>query len=135
MTKEEWEKVEDELFYGISNMVTLSIDGYTVYLKLIRKGMKLKIMVLIKDVDLFNITGKNDEDLNKRELEARNKFFCKKTKNTININEIKKSKLTKKEKDMIMKRNVKYCFYSPFFTSFRTLKSTFNKNCTSIEKL
>ncbi len=135
MTKEEWKQIEDELFYGLYNSITLKADGHTVYLTLIKSGMKLKILVLVKDVKLVDILGKKEEQLNETELLVRNKFFCKKTKNSINKRALNRSKLSKKEKQMIMDMNTEYTYYIPYFTSFNKLRSSFEKNCDSVERV
>ncbi len=135
MTKEEWKQIEDELVYGLHHSITLRCDEHIVYLVLSRANMRLKIMILLKDADLAGIITKKHDELSDKEREIMEKLFCKKTKNSINKSELSRSKLSKREKEKILSMNKKYVYYSPYFTSFNTLRRTLEKNCKAVERV
>lgn len=135
MKKEDWNKIEKELFYGYRESVLLMIDGYKVRLTLGKIKMKLMIFVDVKDINLFDILGKKEEDLSILQREVREKFFFQRKKNSINVSAVKKSRLSRKNKEFIISKNKVFTYYEPFFSSFRTLKSKFNKTCKSIEMI
>lgn len=130
MTKEEWAETEDKMSSPFG-MVDLKIDGYDVSLRIVKNGnLKYCIAVYVNGYIKFDWATKD--------CEIRRKFYHCGTK----------SCLSKKEKDKIFKgmskkqrekyeaenyEKMHYKYFEPYFSSFRTLKSHFIKNNTSIE--
>ena len=129
MTKEEWKEVESNLSspYGRAKF---KIDGYTVDVVVEKEEQNSLKYVLAVFVD-GAIKGKwlvNDCDI-------RRKFYNKHTKSSLpanykNTSEFKR--LSKKSREEIIRLST-YEFYSPYFSSFKTLKAHLIKNNTSIE--
>lgn len=129
MTKEEWAKAENEMStpYG---MVDLKIDGYDVSLRIARNG-NLKYCIAVY------VNGYIKVEWALNDCEIRRKFYCKHTNSLLSQKE--KNKLKKESKavrSMVMdcyNGKIDYNWYEPYFCSFKTLKSHFIKNNTSIE--
>lgn len=122
MTAEDWKKAEKMLSMYYS--VGLIIDGYKIELILVQDGLKLYIAVYIN--------GKIKCEYITQDCEERRRFYCKTKHCLCNAANKKKAKLTKKEYEQLRKKCTYYS-YSPYFSSFRTLKSQFIKNNNSIE--
>lgn len=129
MTLEQWKVLEQMLSssYGIAK---LKIDGYSITLNVEPyKGLRSCIAVYVDGkIKMDNIT--NDCDIRRR-------FYCKHTKQLFKMDKPKKARMTKAEKKELedfKKRNT-FEYFEPFWTSFRSMKSHFIKNNTSIELL
>lgn len=122
MTAEEWKKAEERL--NAFQMVDLLIDGYTVTLMLCRDNMKLYITVYVN--------GKVKGEWLTKDCEERRRFMCKSKKCLLKPSDRKKLKLTKTEYEELREKYTIYN-YTPYFSSFRTLKSQFVKNNQNIQ--
>lgn len=124
MTKEEWESVEHKLLYP-GAYARLKVDGYSITLMVLRYKMKMVIAVytdgyikgewLVKDCDI------------------RRRFY-QRSKHSL-LTAADKKKLARKSKSVqkeVQERATYYSF-SPYWTSFRSLKRHLIKNNTSIE--
>lgn len=125
MTEEEWKEVENELLvYGYP--VKLKIDGYNIFLMAIRENMKLSI-------GLF-VDGKFKYEWIHEDCDIRKRFMCP-SKHCLfkqkDLNRVTKSKKKQQE----IKANNTYTSYSPYWASFKRLKSHLIKNNKSIELL
>ncbi len=129
MTATDWEKVENKLSYPFGG-VKLRIDGYDVNVMVEKEKPGSLKYVLVVYVDGY-IKGEwitNDCEISR-------KFYCKKTKSLL-TNYVRKSSafkhMKKKEQEEWIKKYT-YEYYSPYFTSFKRLKTHFTKNNDSIE--
>ncbi len=123
MTAEEWKKVENELLvYGYP--VKLKIDGYNIHLMTIRENMELSIALLVD--------GRFEWKWVQEDCDIRRRFMCQSKRCLVKQKDIEKVARSKKRQQEI-KANNTYIFYSPYWTSFRRLKSHLIKNNTSIE--
>lgn len=125
MTEEEWKEVENELLvYGYP--AKLKIDGYNIFLMAIRENMKLSI-------GLF-VDGKFKYEWIHEECDIRKRFMCPSKHCLVkqkDLNRVTKSKKKQQE----IKANNTYTSYSPYWASFKRLKSHLIKNNKSIELL
>lgn len=120
MTEKQWQDIQAKLALYPGMIIRMKIDGYNVALQSQYENadrMKLVIAVYIDD--------KMDAAMLKPENEA-----CKRcTLTRKQITEFSRSK--KKQKKL--KDKYTYTYYTPYWSSFRRLKSHFIKNNTSIE--
>ncbi|MDO4301911.1 MAG: hypothetical protein Q4D26_11030 [Clostridia bacterium] len=116
MTADEWKKVESKLSLP-HNRVDLKIDEYEISI-ITTAISKLKYGYLIY------VDGKVNMKWAIEETDIRNRFYQKHSKNLLSDKERKKLKL---------KSTPKYYWYTPWWTSFRSLKAHLIKNNTSIE--
>lgn len=130
MTDEQWKKVENEI-KGLYFSIKLKVDGYDICLQPVRKSdLKYCIAVYV------NGSIKGEWVMN--DCEIRTKFYNCRTKCLFNkkgVDEILKG-LRKKERERVekeCKEKYTYKYYDPYFYSFKTLKTHFIKNNTSIE--
>ena len=129
MTATDWEKVENKLSYPFGG-VKLRIDGHDINIMVEKEGSKSLKYVLTVYVDGY-IKGKwltND-------CEIRRKYYCKRTKSLL-TKDFRKSPVFKRMKKNEQEEWIKkytYEYYSPYFSSFKTLKAHFTKNNDSIE--
>lgn len=127
MTNEQW-KITEKLVSVPYGKASLKIDEYNIdIICLPAKPLKYILMVYVN--------GKINPEwfIDKHEMAER--FYCKHKKNL--LSQTDKAKLKNKKKD-IRERVLKagtYEYYTPYFTSFRTLKSHFIKNNTFIESV
>ena len=122
MTKDEWAKVETAT-KSFFSMAKLKIDDYDIALRLQRVSTyKNVIMVYVNDVFKGEWLA-ND-------CEERRRFMCKKERNLATKSKIKH--LPKKEQKILIDK-YKYCVYSPYWTSFSSLKKHLIKENQSIE--
>ena len=129
MAATDWEKVENKLSYPFGR-VKFRIDGHDVVIMVEQEGPKSLKFVLAVYVDGY-IKGEwltND-------CEIRRKYYCKRTKSLL-TKDFRKSpefkRMKKNEQEEWIKKYT-YEYYSPYFTSFKTLKAHFIKNNDSIE--
>ena len=116
MTTDEWKKVENKLSMPYTK-VNLKIDGYKISI-ITEEISKLKYGYMIY------VDGKMKMKWAIEETEIRNKFYQRHSKNLLSNNKRKKLKV---------KSIPEYFWYTPYWTSFRSLKSHFIKNNSSIE--
>ena len=121
----EWKQAEEMLYNW--KIVELLIDGYHVQLQLMQDGTKLDIVVYVN--------GKIKWEWVAEDCEERSKFWCESHKSLLNKHDKKKMGLTKKEYERLKEKYPPLISYSPYFKSFRTLKSQFIKHNTNIEFL
>lgn len=129
MTATDWEKIEKKLSYPFGG-VKLRIDGHDIDVMVEKEGPKSLKYVLAVYVDGY-IKGEwitND-------CEIRRKFYYKRTKSLLTKyfrkSSVFKRMKKKEQKEWIEKH--RYEYYSPYFSSFKTLKDHFTKNNDSIE--
>lgn len=123
MTAEEWKTAENSLLnYGAP--VKLKIDNYEIGLIPLRENMKLSIALFVD--------GKFKWEWIHEDCDIRKRFMCQSKHCLIkqkDLNRVTKSKKKQQE----IKANNTYISYSPYWTSFKRLKSHLIKNNTSIE--
>lgn len=129
MTKDDWNKAEQALSepYG---RIGLKADGYDLTVIVVPKNAKslhYELMIYV-----------NGEMKNKwifNDCEIRRKFLCKHKRSLLTKNDRDSKafkKLSKADREKIIENNTFYA-YSPYFGSFRTLKSQLVNNNQSIE--
>lgn len=125
MTEEQWKQAERQLssLYG---KVKMKIDGYEITVVVEpMKGMKLVLMVYVNGY----FRGKwltEDCDIRRRF------YYCSK-RSLLNAKAKKRLQREKKAIREEIQKEMEYTTFSPYFGSFRTLKSHFIKNNQSIE--
>lgn len=124
MKIEQWKQAEEMLYSW--RIVELLIDGYKVQLQLMQHGTKLDIIVYVNGTIKWNWVS--------LDCEERRKFWCESKRPLLKRYEKGKG-LTKKEYERLKAKYPPVVSYSPFFKSFRTLKSQFIKHNTDIEFL
>lgn len=124
MKIEHWKQAEEMLYSW--RIVELLIDGYKVQLQLMQDGTKNRIMVYVNGTIKWNWVS--------LDCEERRKFWCESKRPLLKKYEEGKG-LTKKEYERLKAKYPPVVAYSPFFKSFRTLKSQFIKHNTDIEFL
>lgn len=129
MSPEEWVEVEENLknFYSI---VELDCDGYKVSLLLER-------ITQFKNGIVVYIDGKMKYDYLANDCEERRRFF--RPKHSMLLPKKQQEKMrkiyrTKKEREEF-ENSMKYTSYSPYWTSFRSLKNHFVKGNKMIKLL
>lgn len=129
MTATDWEKVENKLSYPFGG-VKLRIDGHDINIMVEKEGPKSLKYVLAVYVD-----GYIKVEWCTNDCEIRRKFYSKHTKSLLTAKDRKSSwfkHLNKSDKDKTIK-SAEYSWYSPYFSSFKMLRSHFTKNNNSIE--
>lgn len=127
MIAAEWQKVENKLSMPYS-IVGLNIDGYIVSIST-EKISNLKYGYMVYVDGKFNYKwALEDTDIRKR-------FYQKHKKNLISNKELKELKKIRKSFDKKTANDDKlvYSYYTPYWTSFRSLKLHFIKNNKLIE--
>lgn len=120
MTSEEWKKAEAVLSHP-HGTVYFKIDGYDVAARVMpKKPMQYHIVIYVNGVIDFN-WAIEESDIRKR-------FYCRNKKSLLSQKELKK--LSKSRRQQL---KYKYTSYSPFFNSFRSMKSVFCSNNKTIE--
>lgn len=123
MTTEEWKKVESDLLM-LDCSVKLHIDGYEVWLVPARENMRIYIT-------LFVDGGFKWEWIHE-DCDIRKRFMCPSKHCLVKQKDLDRVTKSKKKQQEI-KANNTYISYSPYWTSFKRLKSHLIKNNTSIE--
>lgn len=125
MTDEQWKQAERKLS-GLYGKVKMQIDGYEITVAVEpMKGMKLVLMVYVDGY----FRGKwltEDCDIRRRF------YYCSK-RSLLNAKEKKRLQREKKAVREKIQKEMEYMTFSPYFGSFRTLKSHFLKHNQSIE--
>lgn len=125
MTKEEWKHVEEKLNSAFSR-VDLLVDGYAIT---IRKEpcdkMRLGLTVYVD--------GTIKGEWVVQDCEIRRKFYYCSERSLLTAKERKKLQKERKAVREAVLARASYQVFSPVFYSFRTLKSHFLKQNTSIE--
>jgi hypothetical protein len=130
MTNEEWKTVEDELKSPFGH-AKLKCDGYEVALVVQRyKELKFRITIYVDGW----IKGKYVTE----DSEIRRKFMCPRSKYVYSAkSRIEAKKMKKKELELLKSKGFdpwrKITYWTPFWSSFRSLKSHLRKNCETIE--
>ena len=125
MTKEEWNEVEMLLSYPYGGKAELLIDGYRITI-IVAQEKPLKYVFVVY------IDGKLNGEWILKDCEIRRKFFQKHTKSLLTAQDKKQlSKERKEVREAIIKKSTFY-WYSPYWNSFRSLKSHFIKNNKNI---
>lgn len=129
MTKEEWAEAESRMSTPLGS-VDMKIDGYDVSLRVVRAG-NLKYCIAVY------VNGYIKGEWVTKDCDIRRRFFCKHTKSLLSAKEKKQlareRKAVREEVLRLYNGRLEYYWYEPYFSSFKTLKSHFTKNNTSIE--
>ncbi len=130
MTKEDWDKVQENLNYLYSTVI-LAIDGYNVTLQ-------LEPVSAMKNHIAIYIDNKVKGEWLTEECEERRRFMCKHTKNLFTKSKlINGKKVSKREmkhiEEMLKDPKNKYDVYLPWWTNFNSLKKHLIKNNENIE--
>ena len=129
MTKEQWDECEKQAMSRY-RMAQLMIDGYDVSISLThnyKNHLKLEFLIYVNK----QIKGEWFVDFENPSEEAK-RFYCCKTKSFLSYSKENIKIFGKKD----LKKRInesKRTYYSPTFSSFKTLKSTLIKNNKSIE--
>ena len=124
MNKEEWEKVEKSLF-GCFEKVVLLIDGFEV-------TVVVEPYTALKNVFTVYVNGSWKGKWLSEDCEERRRFYQKHTKNLLSRKDQKRLAREKKAiRDAVGKTT--YDWYTPYWTSFKSMKAHFIKNNKSIE--
>ncbi len=128
MTAEDWKKVERNLSPYTS--VKFRIDGYIVDVAVTNeKPHSLKYVLAV----YVNGSIKGEWLIN--DCDIRRRFYCKQTKSLLTAKDKSApmfKRMKKADRENIIKK-YQYDTYSPFFTSFRSLKNHFIRNNNLIE--
>ena len=124
MTKEEWEQAEKSLFWSYGR-VEMKIDGYDV-------TIVVEPLKALKNVLVVYMNGELKGKWLSEDCEERRRFFQKHTKNLLSRKEQKRLAREKKAVRETVGKTT-YEWYSPYWTSFRSLKSHLIKNNKRIE--
>lgn len=118
MTIEDWEKLKSRLSHE-SGSAHLTVDGYKLTLISLIDKNRLYIAVFVDDKMKMEwiVNG----------CEIRDKFYFKSKYCPCRLAEMKKAKLTKKQQRELIEKYTSYT-YSPYFKSFRSLKSQLINN-------
>ena len=123
MTEEQWKTAELKL-QSLHGVVKLLADGYTLSFLTVRDKMKLYIAVYVNG----EIKGKwMIED-----CEIRRKFFQKSKHNMLTRKQQEKLKRERKAVREVVLANSVFYTYSPYWSSFRSLKRHLCQNCANI---
>lgn len=122
LTSEQWKQIEDKLCF-IGAKVTLKIDGYKVELIVLPENKLKNVIAVYVDGLIKGAWVIND-------CEIRRKFYFKSARSLLKPKELKK--LSKKRQNEL-KEKYTYYSYSPYFNSFKALKSQLIKNNQKIE--
>ena len=123
MTNEQWEAAEQNL-QSSYRIVKLQADGYTLSLQTQRYKMQLCIAVYVD--------GKIQGKWLTEDCEIRRKFFQKHKHSILTRKEQEKLKRDRKAFREAVLSNSVYYTYSPYWSSFRSLKRHLCQNCTDI---
>lgn len=127
MTAEEWKKAEEEL-KCLFNPVKLTCDGYKVTIILVRTDQ-------FKNALAVYVNGEIKGKWYMEDCEERRRFFQSRSQSAFNkkqkdiYKKIRKS--TRKEIGIDIEK--KFTYYTPYWKSFKALKSHLIKNNTNIE--
>ncbi len=133
MTKEDWEMVRKTLELQYCE-VELKIDDYNVTLRLERENA-------FKNVIVIYVDGKFKAEWLTKDCDIRSRFANKKTSSLYSKKDFMRGKkVTKKEEKIIenflKENNKQFNYYTPYWTSFNSLKRHLiknNENITLIE--
>ena len=127
MNVEDWKYVESQLTNFVCSRVKLKIDGYDISLVLLRESKNS-----LKNVIAVYVDGYIKMEYLDRNSEIAKKFMCPSKKCLLTKKQIEDFSKNKKQQQKIKEKNT-YIYYSPYWTSFRRLKSSFVKNNRNIE--
>ena len=129
MTESEWRSVEEKLSYPYGR-AAFRIDGYNIDVIVIKEMPNSLKYVLAVYVD-----GKIRSEWSLNDCDIRRKFYCRRSKSLLTASDKNSPwfrKLKKSERNEVIK-HYQYNWYSPYFSSMRSLKAHFLKNNNSIE--
>ena len=124
MTKEEWEYAEKRL-YNTYSRLQLKVDDYDV-------SIVVEPLKPLKNVLVVYVNGEWKGKWLSEDCEERRRFFQRHTGNILSRKEQKRLAREKKAVREAVGKTT-YDWYSPYWTSFRSLKSHLIKNNKSIE--
>lgn len=124
MTKEEWEYAEKRL-YNTYSRLQLKVDDYDV-------SIVVEPLKPLKNVLVVYVNGEWKGKWLSEDCEERRRFYQKHTGNILSRKEQKRLAREKKAVRETVGKTT-YDWYSPYWTSFRSLKSHLLKNNKSIE--
>lgn len=124
MTKEEWEYAEKRL-YNTYSRLQLKVDDYDV-------SIVVEPLKPLKNVLVVYVNGEWKGKWLSEDCEERRRFYQKHTGNILSRKEQKRLAREKKAVREAVGKTT-YDWYSPYWTSFRSLKSHLIKNNKSIE--
>lgn len=124
MTKEEWEYAEKRL-YNTYSKLQLKVDDYDV-------SIVVEPLKPLKNVLVVYVNGEWKGKWLSEDCEERRRFYQKHTGNILSRKEQKRLAREKKAVREAVGKTT-YDWYSPYWTSFRSLKSHLLKNNKSIE--
>lgn len=127
MTVEDWKYIESKLTDFLGGRVKLKIDGYDISLVLLRESKNS-----LKNVIAVYVNGYIKTEYLNENSEVAKRFMCPSKKCIFTKKEIEKITKNKKQQQLIKEKNTRI-YYSPYWTSFRRLKSHFIKNNCDIE--
>lgn len=129
MSNDDWKKAEQSLSWSYLSWsygkVEMKIDGYNVTI-VVEPLKALKNVLVVYVNDKLKCTWLSED------CEERRRFFQKHTKNLLSRKEQKRLAREKKAVREAVGKTT-YEWYSPYWTSFRSLKSHLIKNNKSIE--
>ena len=125
MTPEDWKEAESKLSYPFGRAEFL-IDGYRVTVMVVEeKPLKYALAVYVD--------GKINLEWALNDCEIRRKFYFESKRSLLTAKERKRLNRVKKTvRDALLVKS-EYIAYMPYFNSFRSLKSKFVNNNSSIE--
>ena len=124
MTKEEWESVEHKLLYP-GEGVHLKVDGYDVTLRVLIDKMKMVIAVYVD--------GRIKAEWLVKDCDIRRRFYQRSKHSLLTAAEKKKLAKERKSVQKEVQGLTTYYSFSPYWTSFRSLKRHLVNNNESIE--
>lgn len=123
MTKEDWERAENELRY-VGSIVNFEIDGYKVSIQLQPNG-KYKNVIAVYIDNKFKGKWLTEDN------EIRRKFLYTTTHSLVKRNT--PTKIKKRMEKAYGKEKLEYKSYSPVYPSFGAFKRQITKTCTDIK--
>lgn len=127
MTAEEWQRAEKALD-SLFGYVKLQVDQYAVSIHLERIAKhKLALVVYINGIIDWKLIDSDTDE--------RRRFYCRKTKSLLTAKgkAVLKKQTKKFQKEYAAQHQLEYAYWTPYWNSFRSMKSHFIKNNPSIE--
>ena len=127
LTNEEWKDIENKLSYT-GACVNLKVDGYQISIMVVRRKSFHNVLQIFVE-NHFKLKWLMED------CEIRRKFCQPHKRNLLSADEkrkLRKEIKSKKRQDDIL-NNCCYTYYDSCWSSFRTMKAHFIKNCNSIK--
>lgn len=125
MTKEEWKQAEEDLKF-LFKTVKLNCDGYELALSLQR-------LDTYRNVIVFYVNGVFNGKWLLEDCEERRRFFRKEKRSLLTAKGKAQFKKLSKKKQAEWSDKFFYDVYTPYWTSFKSLKKHLTQNNESIE--